>query len=203
MMKALIFLAALGASLTGCKTVVPTVVYRNNFESETVGDLPDDILILDGDFVVAEDGENRAVKLPGNPVRRFGFLVGPVMTGKGSINAHVRSEGRGRRYPQFGVGLMGIRGVRLQVAPAKNAINLFLNNQVIASTEFNWKAGVWVELGLSVHGNLAMGNVHIDGAKPVTVSARLPSPAPNGRASVWGTPYSGEPIWFDDLLLRD
>ncbi len=202
-MKTLFLLAILGASMTGCKTTDLPVVYRNNFESETVGDLPNDILILDGDFVVSEDGENRAVRLPGNPVRRFGFLVGPVMTGNGSISARVRSERRGRRYPQFGVGLKGIRGVRLQVAPAKKAIELLSNNQVITSTEFKWEAGVWADVSLRIHGDRAFGEVLIDGAQPVTIDAKLTSPAPNGRASIWGTPYSGEPIWFDDLLLRD
>jgi len=27
------------------------------------------------------------------------------------------------------------------------------------------------------------------------------TPPPNGKASLWGTPYSGTPIWFTDLKV--
>src|SRR5437588_932962 len=83
-------------------------VYENNFEKAEVGKVPDDFLVLDGAFVVKEEGRNKFLELPGAPLDSFGVLFGPTQSAGVAVSARIHGTGKGRRFPTFGVGLNGV-----------------------------------------------------------------------------------------------
>ena len=52
-------------------------LYQNNFEQAAIDQVPDGFLVLDGGFVVKEEGGNKFLELPGAPLDTFGVLFGP------------------------------------------------------------------------------------------------------------------------------
>lgn len=187
-----------------------TTLYKNDFERSEVGKLPEDFLALNGEFAVRAEGANKFLELPGTPLDSFGVLFGPTESADISVAARVFSTAKGRRSPTFGVGLCGVSGYKLQVAPAKNALELLKDQEVKASIPFNWKTGTWTQLRLQLR-KVQDGEWKIEGkAWPqtgeepkdwmLTVNDKE-APTP-GRSSVMGSPFSGAPIWFDDLVVE-
>jgi len=184
------------------------VLYENNFEKAEVGKLPEnEFLVLDGDFTVKEEGGNKFLELPGAPLDTFGVVFGPTQTNGVAVSARIFGTGKGRRFPTFAVGLNGATGLKLQVSPAKKLIELYSGEEVVASTPYTWESGTWTMLKLQlVQGadgkQRAQGKVwKHEGKEPQAwqidhpVTANLSA----GRSSIWGNPYSGTPIRYDDL----
>ena len=111
-------------------------LYQNNFEQTEVGEVPDDFLVLDGNFAVRLEDGNRFLELPGAPLDSFGFMFGPTALHGNEISARMFGTKKGRRFPVFGVALNGVNGYRLQVAPAKRAIELLKGSTVVAKVPF-------------------------------------------------------------------
>lgn len=200
--------ACFGAS---CLTAAASgqVLYTNNFESAEIGKVPDDFLVLAGDFAVkAEDG-NKVFELPGSPLDSYGVQFGPGGTPDVSVSARIKAIAKGRRFPTFGVGLNGVAGYRLQVSPGKKLLELYRDQELKGSGAFEWNSGAWTKLRLQVHKDAA-GGWRIEGkawtqgsAEPDwTVSVTDKEDPPTGRASVFGSPYSGTPIQFDDFVVE-
>src|SRR5579872_5662613 len=76
-------------------------LYENNFEKAEVGKVPDDFLVLDGGFVVKEDGGNKVLELPGAPLDTFGLLFGPTEKFDAAVSVRIKGTRKGRRYPTF------------------------------------------------------------------------------------------------------
>ncbi|MDW8308629.1 MAG: hypothetical protein RMK20_04570 [Verrucomicrobiales bacterium] len=192
---------------------VPAVagaVYTNDFERAEPGDVPSDFLVLDGNFAVRSDGTNRFLELPGAPLDSFAVQFGPAESENVAVTARVFGTGRGRRAPVFGVGLGGVSGYKLQVAPAKKALELLKDQEVKASAPFEWKTETWTWLRLQVR-KLGPEQWHVGGkawtaGEPepkewqVTLTER--DAPPSGRPSVLGSPFSGTPIRYDDLRVE-
>ena len=116
---------------------------------------------------------------------------------------------KGRRFPAFGAGLNGVGGFRLMVSPAKKAIELFKGDDVKASAPFEWQNGVWTKLKLQLR-KVKDGEWKVE-AKAWAESAKEPEAwmialdekeeTPAGRPSIWGNPFSGTAIRFDDLVV--
>ncbi len=185
-------------------------LYQNNFEQTDIGEVPDDFLVLDGDFAVKQESGNRFLELPGAPLDAFGFMFGPSARHGNEITARMFGTKKGRRYPVFGIALNGVNGYRLQVAPAKRAIELLKAGAVVAKVPFHWGGGEWLRLALRVEQTgeaewIISGKVWQDGkkapAKP-TVTHREAKEPRNGKPSIWGSPYSGTPIRYDDIVVR-
>ena len=200
---------ALGAWLLVAAADSPASGYQNDFSKAEVGKMPDEMLVLDGDFAVKEEGTNRWVELPGSPLETFGVIFGPPTPSNALVRAKIFGTQQGRRFPAFGVGLNGQNGYRLQIAPSKKAMELWKSGQVVTNVPFTWKGGTWYVLQLET--TRRTGFVEVT-ARAWTEGEKEPgSPliqwkdsesVPEGRASIWGTPYSGTPIRFDDLELR-
>ncbi len=184
-------------------------LYENNFEKAAPGQAPEEFLVLDGAFAVQESEGNRYLELPGAPLDNYGLLFGPTTNAGVCVSARIQGTRQGRRFPSFGVGLNGPSGFKLKVAPGKNALELSKGDEVLASAPYNWKTGAWTMFRLRVR---AAGDPgwKIEGkawaqtdAEPkdwmISVEEKT-APHP-GRASLWGCPYSGTPIRFDDLRL--
>jgi hypothetical protein len=205
--------------LTGCLCLLLTAcalpafagsaLYENNFEKAALDKAPDDFLVLDGDFAVKQDEGNKFLELPGAPLDTFGVLFGPTTNAGVCINARIYGTGKGRRYPAFGVGLNGPSGYKLKVSPAKGALEIYKGDESAASVPFTWKSGTWTMFKLRVRAAgsdlwKVEGKAWPQGeAEPSdwTVSLDEKTAPHPGRPSLWGAPYSGTPIRFDDLVL--
>ena len=184
-------------------------LYENNFEKAVVDKVPEDFLVLDGEFTVKESEGNKYLELPGAPLDTFGVMFGPNTNAGVCLSARIYGTGKGRRYPQFGVGLDGQNGYKLKVSPAKDAVELYKGDDSVASVPFHWKTGTWTMFKLQIRQAdgpawKIEGKVWPQGAaepKEWTITLDEKEAPHPGRPSVWGSPVSGTPIRFDDLLL--
>ena len=185
-------------------------LYENNLEKAEVDKLPEDLLVLDGAFAVKQDGDNKFLELPGAPVvEGSGVLFGPTEKDGVAVSARIHATGKGRRFPSFGVGLNGVGGYRLQVSADKKLVELCKGDEVVASAPYTWESDSWTMLRLQwrkvKEGEwVAEGRVWKQGAaepKEWTISHPEKAEQAAGRASIWGTPLSGTPIRFDDLMV--
>ncbi|MBI3875058.1 MAG: hypothetical protein HY300_03665 [Verrucomicrobia bacterium] len=183
-------------------------LYENNFEKAEIGKVPDDFLVLDGQFAVKQEGANKFLELPGAPLDTFGLLFGPTEKDGICVTARINGTGKGRRFPTLAVGLCGVGGYRLQVSPAKKLLELYRGDDIKATAPFEWQSGVWTKFRLQVR-LVKDGEWKIEGKawqsekEPANWLIALDEKeAPiAGRASIWGNPFSGTPIQFDDLVV--
>jgi hypothetical protein len=185
------------------------VLYQNNFEKADLNQVPADFLVLDGDFAVKESDGNKFLELPGSPLDTFGVLFGSTTNAGVCVSARIYGTGKGRRAPSFGVGLNGVAGYKLKISPGKNLLEIYKGDESAASVPFNWKSGAWTIFRLRVR-QLGEGAWKIEGKawaqtdpepKEWMVSLDEKTPPHDGRPSIWGSPYSGTPIRFDDLTV--
>lgn len=210
-------LACATALLSAAVLIIPAsvpaaegkAIYENTFEAATVDKVPDDMLVLDGGFAVKEEGGNKFLELPGAPLETFGVLIGPSEASGLCLTARIHGTGKGRRFPTFAVGLNGVGGHRLQVSPAKKMLELYKGDQVITNAPLSWTTGSWTMLRLQSR-KVKDGEYRIEGRAwkqgepepkdwPITVLETAETPA--GRPSIWGNPYAGTPIRYDDLRV--
>ena len=184
-------------------------LYENNFDKAEVEKVPDEFLVLDGAFAVKQDGAGRVLELPGAPLDTFGVLFGPTETNGLAVSARIHGTGKGRRFPTFAVGLNGVGGYRLQVSPGKKLLEIFKGDDVLASVPFTWASESWTVLRLQSRADKD-GGTRVEGkawkqgeAEPKAWQIVHADKAgvPAGRSSVWGNPYAGTPIRYDDLTV--
>ena len=154
------------------QTPADRVLFKTDFESTNVDSVPEELMILAGQFSVKEIDGNKALELPGTPLEDFGALFGPAESDGVAVRARVRSESTKRLAPRFGVGLSGVSGYRLLVSPGQNALQLLKDQQVVASAPFEWKQGTWTSLQLQVR-KICEGKV--DTSKDERGRTELPS----------------------------
>ncbi|HEX5220236.1 MAG TPA: hypothetical protein VFZ59_11765 [Verrucomicrobiae bacterium] len=202
------------ANLTKDKTTgsapSPTVLYSQDFEKLSAGPLTEEFMVLGGEFVVKAEGTNKFLELPGAPLDTFAVQFGPGERENVAVRARVLGTSKGRRTPTFGVGLGGVSGFKLQVAPGKKALELLKDLEPKTNVSFDWKSGEWVQLLLQIR-QVKEGEWRIEGKAWAQGSTEpqdwmisfheKEEPIP-GKASVLGSPFSGTPIWFDDLLVE-
>jgi hypothetical protein len=203
------FLILLSSIFQACTTAQQSSIrplYENNFEKAELNKMPEEFLVLDGQFAVREAG-NKFLELPGAPLDSFGVLFGPTEKEGIAVSARIFGTSLGRRHPAFAVGLngQGTSAYRLQVSPAKKALELFKGDEVKSTVPYEWKSGAWTRLSLRVR-RMKEGEWKVEG-KAWTDKApaawmvsfdEKEQPIP-GKASIWGSPYSTTPIRFDDL----
>jgi len=185
------------------------VLYSDDFEEAETGMLPDNFLSLNGDFTVKAEGTNKFLELPGAPLDSYEVQFGPSESKNVVVEARIFGMAKGRRYPTFGVGLCGVNGYKLQVAPGKKALELIKDQEVKASMPLEWQAGTWTRFRLQVR-KIKASEWKIqgkawpqDGTEPRDWALTFDTKEEpvSGRASVLGSPFSGTPIWFDDLVV--
>ena len=185
-------------------------LFKNDFEKAEAGNLPDELMVLNGEFTVKSDGTNKFLELPGAPLDSYGLQFGATEKEDIVVSARVFGTARGRRAPTFGVGLGGVGGWKLQVSPGKKALELLKDQASKASVPFEWKGGEWTQLRLQIR-KLKDGEWRIEGKawtqggnepKEWTVSTADTEEPLAGKASVLGSPFAGTPIGFDDLAME-
>jgi hypothetical protein len=184
------------------------VKYENNFEKAKIDSVPEDFLVLDGDFKVKEIEGNKVLELPGAPLDTFGLVFGATEKENVAVSARIFGAAKGRRYPVFDVGLNGGGGYKLRVSPAKKELELYKSDTIKKSVPLEWKPNKWTHLKLQVvkSGENAWkveGKIWQEGDEPAkpTIDFTDTEAPPSGRASVSGMPFSGQPIWFDDFVV--
>jgi hypothetical protein len=201
-------IAALAAGFS-CALSASEPLYSNDFSEVEPGSIPDDFLVIDGMFSVKEADGNRFLELPGAPLETFGFIFGPAKPDGLAVSARIYGTSSGRRFPSFAVSLGGVGGHRLQVAPAKVAVELLRGDLPLDSVPYQWKSGTWTHLKLQIRkleDNLwrVEGKVWPEGqSEPAEWTITLDqtdSPIP-GRPGAWGIPFAVTPIRFDDLKV--
>ena len=125
-------------------------LYENDFEKAATGPVSNEFLVQDGVFTVKEEGGNRFLELPGEPLDTYGLYFGPTEKEGIGVSARFFGTGKGRRSPTFAVGL-GAGGLyRLQVSPAKKAMELYKGESVKATIPHEWQSATWTFLRLQV-----------------------------------------------------
>jgi hypothetical protein len=206
---ALNFLFIICVSLATQAADASKPLYQNSFTTNEVGKLPDEMLLLDGGFAVQDVSGNKVLQLPGAPLDTYGVLFGPTESAGLALSARVHSTKKGRREPAFAIGLNGNAGYKLQVSAAKKLLELYKGEDVVAKEPFTWESDSWTMLKLQVRkardgefaiegkawkqGTLEPGKWTVSYVENIEPSA--------GRASIWGNPFAGTPIDFDDLVV--
>jgi hypothetical protein len=210
-MKTIILSGLLGLT-TGALAAEPAKpLYDNNFEPAAAGSVPDDLMVLGGEFTVKSAGTNQFLELPGAPLDSFAVQFGPAIKDTVAVSARVFGTSKGRRAPTFGVGLGGVSGWKLQVSPGKKALELLKDQEIKATVNYDWKSGEWTRLRLEIR-KLKNGEWQVEGktwlpgeaepAGPLISFAEREEPI-SGKASILGSPFAGTPIWFDDLRVEN
>jgi hypothetical protein len=184
-------------------------LYTNDFEHAALGAVPEGMMVLGGEFTVKSAETNRFLELPGAPLDSFAVQFGPGEKADVAASARIFSTAKGRRAPTFGVGLGGVSGWKLQVAPGKKALELLRDQEVKASVPFEWKLGAWTHLHLEIRSEPnerwkitgRAGEQSAPAGSATTISFEETEEPVPGRASVFGSPFAGTPIWFDDLKV--
>jgi hypothetical protein len=188
----------------------PTVI---NFDDLSPGEIPDSFLSTDQEakFSIAGDNDGKFLELAGQPIVDGGILLGKSIKGPATITARIKATGKRRTQPRFGVGLHGVSGPRLRVVPATRQIEIVLANdkeESIATAPYQWTSGSWLEFSIRPGkdgGSTIEGRVwSSDQQRPEqpSITAATKEPPAQGKASLWGTPYSESPIAFDDVTIK-
>ena len=184
-------------------------IYSQDFEQTELDKVPDAMLVLDGGFAVKQAGSGKVLELPGDPLETFGVLFGPTEKDGLCVSARILGTGKGRRFPVLAVGLSGVGGYKLQVSPAKKLLELYRGEDMKASAPFDWQSGKWAQFKFQVRPAKAgewqvEGKVWAEGTpEPAAWQINFTettAPTP-GRPSIWGLPFSGTAIQFDDLAV--
>lgn len=186
-------------------------VFEENFDKVQGEAVPEAFTVLDGQFSVQGEGQERCLVLPGAPLESFGFLFGPAAVSGREVRARIHGTKTGRKFPTFAAGLNGVNGYKVRVSPAKNAIEVVVGDaqEVKATAPFNWKSGEWTSLrlrvtpaarGVRVEAKAWQGASEPEGWPLSLDAAEAP---PSGMAGAWGMPFSGTPLRFDDLAVTD
>ena len=193
--------------LAGFSIQAAEPIYTQDFSKSAVGEPPEDLMVLDGQFAVKEDEGNKFLELPGSPLETFGVLFGASQASNLQVQVRVLGTKSGRKQPVFAVGLNGQGGYKVRVSPAKQAIELLKGDDVVTTAPIQWKSGEWTNLklqvrkagaGVVVEGKAWQGETEPTGWSLKLDEAKIP---PAGKAGVWGLPFSGTPIRFDDFKI--
>jgi hypothetical protein len=186
-------------------------LYRNDFEKAEIDTLPDEFLVLEGEFKVREIEGNRVLELPGSPLSTFGLMFGPRESVGVELRARFLTGASRRRFSTFGVGLGGVSGYHLRVSPGKNKLEIVQDEEPIADAEYKWKPDVWTMAAMRIRKSgdkqwVIEGKVWQKGEdepKEWKIAHTIDQEPPTGQPSIWGIPYASKPILFDDLAVME
>ena len=183
--------------------------YTNDFDKAEIGKVPEDVMVLDGTFAVREVDGNRCLELAGDPVGSFGALFGPDGIVAMDVKARIWAAASGKRFPEVGIGADDAGGYKLFAVPARHILELRKGDDPIASAPFPWASGKWTWYRMRVEPKdgkkwqirgkaWPVGQMEPENWMITAQDAEAPSA---GKASLWGSDFSEQPIRFDDLSV--
>jgi hypothetical protein len=179
-------------------------------EAWSEGEPPKEVFVVEGKInVVAKDG-NKALEIGVGELVDANALLGDSANGSAKIEARVFGTKQGRSMPRFAIGVHGQSGYRLVVFAAQKQLQLVKNDEVIKSIPLTWTSDAWLKLKLEAK-KVAEGKWTI-ACKAWSADAAEPAEAAithedatlkgQGKCSIWGTPFSNTPIYFDDVKIE-
>lgn len=173
------------------------------------GEPQKEVFIVDGTIKIAARDGNKAIVIDPNPITDASAQLAISASGSASIEAKILAIKRGRSTPRFGVSVHGMSGHRLIVNPAKKTLELIKNDQTLATVPFAWTSEVWVKVKLEAKKSaddtwLITGKAWpADAAEPAEALIKHEEKTlkGQGKCAIWATPFSGEPVFFDDIRL--
>lgn len=190
------------------------IVFAENFSGHEIGAEPDTVFILDGAYKVHEfSHDERCLMLPGSPIGEFGVLFGPRIRDEGlELRFSFFSTKKGRRMPAIAAAIGGIRGWQMRVNPASRRLILSHDEIEKAQAPLIWEDGLWWSVRFAVmpkDESLQSTTVQVklwpkQEAEPESwlIEKTEKLAYGGGKCVLWGFPYAGTPIFFDDLSIR-
>lgn len=206
--KRLLWIALFAAAGAAAPAASP---YKNDLNALPPGNLPDEFMVMAGTWALKEDGGNKVLEANPTPLEGMGLLFGPNATPKGA-GARFKATSVGKRMPEMKLGLGGVSGHKVRVMPAVGQVQILRSDgeDVAAHKPYAWKSGTWTELRIRIR-DAGGGKWVVEGKawehgkeepKEWTVSYEEAEKPPEGRASVWVTPYPETPMQVDDLTAE-
>jgi hypothetical protein len=183
--------------------------FEFDFEDWAEGQPREEAFVVDGKFAVAtKDGGKALVAEVGELVEAC-VLLGDSAKGSASIQARVFSSRKGRSLPRYSIGVHGQSGYRLVVAPAKKELQLTKGEEVVKAVPLDWPNEAWFNVKLEVtkveekRWSVVAKAWPQDKEEPVSAQIEHEDATlrGQGKCSLWATPYSGTPIYFDDVKI--
>jgi hypothetical protein len=187
------------------------VEFEENFSSLEVGSEPENLFILDGAYAVSQEENDKRLTLPGSPVGDFGLLFGPRVREKSlGLTFSFFATKKGRRLPALAAGLGGVRSYRFRLNAATRQILLFRQDVEIGKVAYQWESGAWSRVrfqalpgdGEKTRIRLKLWKRGEEEPKEWLFDEIDPSAFAGGKCALWGYPYAGTPIHFDDLKIE-
>jgi hypothetical protein len=187
------------------------VEFEEDFSSLEVGSEPENLFILDGAYAVSQEENDKRLTLPGSPVGDFGLLFGPRVRQKElSLTFSFLATKQGRRYPSLAAGLGGVRSYRFRFNAATREILLLRQEEEIGKVAFQWESGVWWRVRFqAIPRSEQETRIRLKLWKRVEEEPKEwlfddldPNEFAGGKCALWGYPYAGTPIHFDDLKIE-
>jgi len=173
------------------------------------GEPPKEVFVVDGTIKIAARDGNKAIVIDPNPITDASAQLAVSAAGNASIEARILAIKRGRSTPRFGVSVHGMSGHRLIVNPAKKSLDLIKGTDTLASAPFPWTSEVWVKVKLEA--KKTEGDAWTITGKAWPADAAEPAEPlikhaeknlkGQGKCAIWATPFSGEPLFFDDIKI--
>lgn len=188
----------------------PAPLYAQNFESLKEGEPPEEIQILDGEFVIKKIDNNMLMEMGPDPLKASGILFGPGDKNEYTVSARIKTSSTGKRYPEFGLGSCGPNQFKLWLMPATGELQLLSGDDAVAKIPYKWESGTWTKLKLRVAKSgdnqyKIEGKAWRDGKdepKEWPISWDDPETPRPGRAGLYSTPYAGTATEFDDIVVE-
>jgi hypothetical protein len=188
------------------------ILYKSDFDKEETGKEARElgfVMVGEGDIRIKADGQHKVLELPPFPLDTCGFLFGPAESENVTAQARFFGTASGRRFPVFAVGVGGVGAYMLRLQPVRKTLDLMKGDEVKKSVPCGWTSGSWTVLALSVR-KTADGAWRVQGrawefGKDESTEWAIAfddneKPKP-GKAGVWVTPFSGEPIRIGELVV--
>jgi len=202
--------AAEGETPKPAAAPAPVKTFAYDCEAWEEGVPPKDVFVVDGTIKIAAKDGNKSIMVDPSPIVDANAQLGESANGDESISLRVLASKRARSFPRFGVGVHGNSGYRLILNPTKKQLELTKNDETLKTAPFTWTTDTWTHLKLEAK-QKEPGKFVIS-AKAWAADATEPA-APlitldddkmkgQGKASIWGTPFSDMPIYFDDIKIE-
>jgi hypothetical protein len=208
----LTFATAILSALLLLTAAAPAPSFSETFNAMPLGKPPKEkILIVAGAFQVKDlGGGNKVLELPGDPLETFGAMFGPADSNTIDVRAKVWAAATGKRYPEFGIGAADVSGYKLLLLPRQKRLVIRKAEVEVATAPCDgWTSESWTAFRLTVEpaGNAWRVTGYAwpasgDESKAAKVVFEEPEKPARGHGSVWGMPFSGKPIRFDDIEVR-